>query len=221
MYPLPRLVTEYLSAYLLTALQDFQRHQAGGNLHDVAHSMKTGKPLFRTPDPETEKTDVANILTKLNLSAINNKAFSFSEDSQKLFDRFTQILKDIINGVPTAYKDLELLLTDSDKQLKGMYEKMPPFLQNLIKSLPSKMTATVAPGLAAAMSEKPGADAKKLNVPLNERMRSKMRVPPLKNLVKGDAVVAMLRSILNFLKLRFPTVLTGSNVLLSMAVFRT
>jgi hypothetical protein len=163
---------------------------------------------------------VANILSKLNLSAINNKAFSFSKDSQKLFDRFTQILKDIVNGVPTAYDDLEKLLTDSDSQLKGMYEKMPPFMQNLIKSLPTKMTATMAPGLAAAMSEKSGADGK-LNVPGAPQKRSRLRVPALKNLVKGDAVVAMLRSILNFLKLRFPVALTGTNVLLSLAVFRT
>jgi hypothetical protein len=82
------------------------------------------------------------------------------------------------------------------------------------------MTATMAPGLAAAMSEKPGADAK-LGIPNAPQRRSRFKVPALKNLVKGDAVVAMLRSILNFLKLRFPVALTGTNVLLSLAVFRT
>jgi hypothetical protein len=154
------------------------------------------------------------------LSSVNNKAFAFSKESQKLFDRFTQILKDIINGVPTAYGDLEKLLTDSDAQLKEMYGKMPPFMQNLIKSLPSKMTATVAPGLAAAMSEKPGNDGK-LHVPASASRSSgsRLKIPALKNLVKGDAVIAMLRSILSFLRLRFPAALAGTNVLLSLAVF--
>jgi hypothetical protein len=162
---------------------------------------------------------MTSILDQLNLSAINNRAFSFSKESKKLMDEFTQILKDIINGVPTAYNDLENLLTRSDKQLKGMFDKMPPFLQNLVKSLPAKMTATIAPGLLAATSEKPGADGKLMPEATGTK-RKKRNIPLLKNLVKGDAVVTMLKSILNFLKFRFPTLVGGTNILLSLAVFR-
>jgi hypothetical protein len=168
---------------------------------------------------------MTSILDQLNLSAINNRAFSFSKESNKLFERFTQILKDLINGVPTAYDDLEKLLTDSDKQLKEMFGNLPPFLQNLVKSLPAKMTASIAPGLMAAASEKPGADAKTMNldpkayVKNYAKTRAKRSIPSLKNLVKTDAIVAMLKSILNFLKFRFPAFISGTNVLLSLAVF--
>jgi hypothetical protein len=161
------------------------------------------------------------ILDQLSLSAVNNRAFSFSRESHKLMEQFTQILKDIINGVPTAYDDLEKLLTNKDKELTDLFGKMPPFVQNLVKSLPAKMSASVLPGLAAAASEKPGADAKMMGAGSSgTKKKSKRSVPTLKNMVKGDAVVGMLKSILNFLKLRFPTLMTGTNVLLSLAVFR-
>jgi hypothetical protein len=183
--------------------------------------MKTGEPLVVVPAEEAdkEKEDITHILDQLNLSAVNNRAFSFSKESQKLMAQFTQILKDIVNGVPTAYDDLEKLLTNSDKQLNEMFNKMPPFLQNLVKSLPSKMTASLAPGLMAAMSEKPGADGKMAAQATGSQRKEKRKVPTLKNLVKGDVVVGMLKSILNFLKLRFPALISGTNVLLSLAVF--
>jgi hypothetical protein len=182
-----------------------------------------------SPDPnapkhqvDAEKADLSHVLDKLNLSAVNNKAFSFSKKSNELMQEFVQILKDIINGVPEAYNDLENLLTNSDKDLREMYDKMPPFLQKLIRSLPTKMSATVLPGLMAAASEKPGADGQRLNVSSNvPKSKSKKTIPSLKSLVQGDVVVTMLRSILNFLKLRFPALLSGTNVLVSLAVFRT
>jgi hypothetical protein len=192
-------------------------------MQDIATSIKTGTPLVTVSQEEAakEKADMASILDQLSLSAINNRAFSFSRESHKLMEQFTQILKDIINGVPTAYDDLERLLTNRDKELRDMFNKMPPFVQNLVKSLPAKMSASVLPGLAAAASEKPGADAKMMAAgeKTSGSKKKKRSVPTLKNLVKGDAVVGMLKSILNFLKLRFPTFLTGTNVLLSLAVF--
>jgi len=51
-------------------------------------------------------------------------------------------------------------LTDSDAQMKKMYGGLPPFLQNLVKSLPTKITAALGPELLAAQAEKPGFDAK-------------------------------------------------------------
>jgi len=81
------------------------------------------------------------------------------------------------------------------------------------------MGATVIPGLMAAASEKPGADGKHLNVSTPTKSKSKKGIPSLKSLVQGDVVVTMLRSILNFLKLRFPALLSGTNILVSLAVF--
>jgi len=149
---------------------------------------------------------------------VNNRVFSFSKESQRLLDEFTQILKDVVNGVPTAYDDLEKLLTRSDSQLSDLFEKLPPFLQNLVKSLPAKMTSTIAPGLLAAASEKPGADAQMMSNASGSKQR--LKIPSLKKLIaQQGAVTGMLRTILNFLKLRFPTLLTGTNVLLSLALF--
>jgi hypothetical protein len=174
-------------------------------------------------EKEKEQDDLTSVLDQLNLSAVNNRAFSFSEKSQEMMAEFTQILKDIVNGVPTAYDDLEKFLKNWDEHLRNMYGDLPPFLQNLVKSLPSKMSASIAPGLLAAASEKPGADAKSMGINTEGSSKSaskKKRIPSLKKLITAEgAVTSMLRSILNFLKLRFPAVITGTNVLMSMAVF--
>lgn len=137
-------------------------------------------------------------------------------------DEFTQILKDIVNGVPTAYDDLEELLTSKEKQLSKMYGSMPPFLQTLVKSLPAKMTTSIAPELLAAASEKPSVNAAGTSSSHETKKKSKKsHIPSVKTLVsEKGAVATMLRSILNFLKLRFPAFVTGTNVLMSLAVFR-
>ncbi|PVI07372.1 hypothetical protein DM02DRAFT_608915 [Periconia macrospinosa] len=166
-----------------------------------------------------EEADLTAILEELNLSAVNNRVFSFSKESEELFAKFKLVLTDIINGAPTAYNDLEKLFTEYDTQLKKMYGNLPPFLQNMVKSLPAKMTATLGPELMAASSEKPGFDAKQASGAAGKAKFKMPKVPSLKNLLSAEgAVAAMLRSILNFLKLRFPAVLTGTNVLMSLAV---
>jgi hypothetical protein len=161
-------------------------------------------------------------LDQLNLAAVNNRVFSFSKESQELMDKFKLVLKDLINGVPTAYNDLENLLKNSNEQLEKMFNGLPPFLQNLVKSLPAKMSAALAPEVLAATSEKPGADAKFMAAESSKAgFKSKRsRIPSLKKLAtQQGAVTAMLRSIMNFLKLRFPAFMTGTNVLLSLALF--
>jgi hypothetical protein len=169
-----------------------------------------------------EEQDLTAVLDQLNLGAVNNRAFSFSEKSQQMMAEFTQILKDIVNGVPTAYDDLEGFLKNWDEHLRKLYGDLPPFLQNLVKSLPAKLSSTIAPGLLAAASEKPGFDAKTMGIKTasGSATKRKRRIPSLKKLISSQATVTgMLRSILNFLKLRFPAVITGTNVLMSLAVF--
>jgi len=177
---------------------------------------KQKEPTVVATEPEVarEEDELTAILNDLALTAEQNRAFSLSEESTALLKRFTQILRDLVAGGPHAYKDLENLLTDKDQQIKGMFDKLPSFLQNLVKTIPAKMAATMAPAMAAASSEKPGADGKKMGI-----KQAAKNIPMLKNLVKGDAIVAMLRTILNFLKLRFPAIISGTNVLLGLAVF--
>ncbi|KAF2761309.1 hypothetical protein EJ05DRAFT_536107 [Pseudovirgaria hyperparasitica] len=168
-------------------------------------------------DVEKENSDLNAVLDQLNLAAVNNRVFSFSKESQELLDKFKIILKDIVNGVPTAYDDLEKLLRGSEEQLNKLYEGLPPWIQSLVRSLPAKMTAALGPEVLAAAAEKPSLSASATGA---SKSKKKRQIPSLKSLVTAQGAVAtMLRSILNFLKLRFPMFMTGTNMLLSLAVF--
>jgi hypothetical protein len=196
------------------------RKNAADTLAAAAELAKTSEAA----EKQKENEDLSKILDDLNLSAVNNRVFSFSKESEELLNKFKLVLKDIVNGAPTAYNDLEKLFTDYDNQLKKMYGGLPPFLQNMIKSLPSKLTAALGPEILAMQAEKPGFDGKQKGMGTASASKSKSkraRVPSLKSLISAEGAVAtMLKSILNFLKLRFPVLMTGTNVLLSVAVFR-
>lgn len=194
------------------------KQKAADDLHSAAEAAKSAEQK----EAEKEQADITQILDQLNLSAVNNRVFSFSKESEELLNKFKLVLKDIVNGAPTAYNDLEKLFTDYEGQLKKLYGNLPPFLQNLVKSLPAKLTATLGPELMAAQAEKPGFDAKQRMSASGMKSKAKRaKVPSLKSLLSAEGAIAtMLRSILNFLKLRFPVAMTGTNILLSLAVFR-
>ncbi|USP73749.1 hypothetical protein yc1106_01023 [Curvularia clavata] len=195
-----------------TTITDKDRAQLADDLQAAATSAK----LTETQQQDKELTD---ILDQLNLSAVNNRVFSFSKESEDLLNKFKQVLKDLVNGVPTAYNDLEKLFTDYDNQLKKMYANLPPFLQNLVKSLPAKLTATLGPEIMAASAEKPGFDAQAAGKSKGKKGMLP-QVPSLKSLLSAQGAVATaLRSIVNFLKFRFPALATGTNVIMSLAVF--
>ncbi|KAL9579052.1 MAG: hypothetical protein Q9212_005329 [Teloschistes hypoglaucus] len=176
------------------------------------------------PDAEAKKEEeeMTAIMDQLNLAAVNNRVFSLSGESRDLLHKFTLVLKDLTNGVPTAYDDLESLLTNSENQLERSYSHLPNFLQDLIKKLPAKMTQSVGPEVLAAAAEKRGMPhAKYVNEGAHaaEKMGMKVRVPSLKDLVtKPGAVAGLMKTIMNFLKLRFPAFL-GLNVLYSLGLF--
>ena len=158
------------------------------------------------------------MLDQLNLAAVDNRVFSFSEESQKLLEAFKLVLKDIVNGVPTAYDDLVKLLTDSESQLQKIYADLPPWLQTLIKSLPAKMTSFMGPEVLAASAEKPSVGAQSSSAGSNAK---KGRLPSLKKMIsQRGTIAATLQSILQFLKFRFPSFMLGTNVLLSLSIFR-
>lgn len=162
--------------------------------------------------------DMSEILEQLNLAAENNRVFSASDEMQELLRKFKLIFKDLINGVPTAYHDLEMLLKNGNKQLQETYTRLPGFLQKLIEKLPEKWTESLAPEVLAAASEKAGMNAE--NAAKAGAAASKMgfQVPSLKELVgKPAAIAGMMRSIVAFLKARFPA-LIGVNMLWSLAL---
>ncbi|KAI0400678.1 hypothetical protein F4802DRAFT_584133 [Xylaria palmicola] len=166
-----------------------------------------------------ETSEMARVLDDLDLvAAKNNRAFSLSGESADMARRFTQVLRDLVNGVPTAYGDLVALLEDRDGVLARSYEKLPRGLKKLVAQLPDKLTSSLAPELLAAAAEAQGLKpegggglagaAKRLLTPGN-----------LHDLVtKPGALVGLLKGIVNALKTRFPA-FVGTNVLWSLAVF--
>lgn len=167
---------------------------------------------------------MTDILERLNLAADNNRVFSVSEETQELLRKFKLIFKDLINGVPTAYHDLEMLLTNGNRQLQDTYTKLPGFMQKLIEKLPEKWTESLAPEMLAAAGERAsrsGINMENVGKAAAAAAAEKagLNVPSLKDLVsKPAAIVGMLRSIMQFLRARFPAVL-GMNVLWSLALF--
>jgi len=144
--------------------------------------------------------------------------------------KFTVVLKDLVNGVPTAYDDLVDLLNDSDGTLAKSYDSLPSFLQKLVTQLPSKLTTTLAPELLAVATEAQafsgaggvaGAEfgAAAAAGGIGGAAKSFLKISTLKDLVtKPGAVVSMLKYIMNALKLRWPAFM-GTNVLLSLGLF--
>ena len=163
---------------------------------------------------------MTDILERLNLAADNNRVFSISEETQELLRKFKLIFKDLINGVPTAYHDLEMLLTNGNRQLQDTYTKLPSPMQKLIEKLPERWTETLAPEMLAVAADR--ASKSGINMETMGKAAAaaeKIGVPSLRELVsKPAALVGMLRSIMAFLRARFPAVM-GMNVLWSLALF--
>ncbi|CAM1511234.1 Fc.00g087470.m01.CDS01 [Cosmosporella sp. VM-42] len=169
-------------------------------------------------EAEREENDLINVLTRLNLSAKNNKAISLSEESSDLLQRFTNIFKDLVNGVPTAYQDLAGLIEDRDGAINRGFEKLPSSLKKLVTQLPDKLTSTLAPELLAAAAESQGL---KMSAEAGMKESAKAFLTPstLTELVtKPGAVVSMLKAIVNALKVRWPAFI-GTNVIWSVALF--
>ena len=188
------------------------------------------KPLNEPPvqglptkeDAQKEKKDLAQVLQRLKLdsNSMQTRALSLSEDSRKMLNQFIQILKDIVSGAPHAYDDLDDFIKNREKQIEQLFDSLPPFLQNLVKALPTKAWQYLGPQVAAGVAAATSSDKTKAQADARKHQRSKSYVPNLKSLLSNrGAVAAMLRSILEFLEARFPAALAGTNVLLSVAVF--
>ncbi|KAI0414544.1 hypothetical protein F5X98DRAFT_244445 [Xylaria grammica] len=167
-----------------------------------------------------EQTDLARVLDDLDLSAKNNRAFSLSSESADMARRFTQVLKDLVNGVPTAYGDLTSLLDDRDGVLARTFEKLPSGLKKLVAQLPEKLTSSLAPELLAAAAEAQGLDPEQGKEGGLKGAAKRFLTPAtLRELVtKPGALAGLLKGIVNALKTRFPA-FVGTNVLWSLAVF--
>lgn len=181
---------------------------------------KKNPPAEVSPEEASQEAqDINKVLEDLNLSAVNNRAFSLSAESQLLVQKFTVVLKDLINGVPTAYDDLVGLLDSSSGTLNKSYESLPDFIKKLITQLPDKVKSSLAPELLAVAAEAQGFGKAGTSASGGFSAKSFLKPTSLKDLVtKPGAVVSMLKAIMNALKLRWPAFM-GTNVLLSLALF--
>ncbi|KAH7386288.1 hypothetical protein BKA64DRAFT_725989 [Cadophora sp. MPI-SDFR-AT-0126] len=204
--------------------------RVGTKKHKDKDGLKPASGVVTPNEAAAEENDINKVLEDLNLSAINNRAFSISDESQQVLQKFTVILKDLVNGVPTAYDDLVGLLDDSQGTLAKSYDHLPSFLQKLVTQLPDKLTKNLAPELLAVATEAQafnsasaaasgGEAAAGGAAGLGAAAMKFLKPTSLKDLVtKPGAVVSMLKAIMNALKLRWPAFM-GTNVLLSLGLF--
>ena len=206
--------------------RDTKREATATGLQDIAEGLKANKSADVTEEVEAKKEEeeMTMMMEKLNLAAVNNRVFSISDETQELLQNFNQVLKDLMNGVPTAYHDLEQLLARGDKQLSETFSSLPSFLQKLIEKLPETMTKGIAPEVMAAAAQR--ATQAGINVAgagkaagTASKIAAQLRTPNLKELVgKPSAIANTMRTVLAYLRARFPAFM-GMNVLWSLALF--
>lgn len=198
-------------------------HTAAG-LEDIAANLKKAEleNSEEFEEAKKEEEDMTIVLERLNLAAVNNRVFSISDETQELLQKFNLVFKDLVHGVPTAYDDLESLLTNGDRQLQKTFNSLPSFLQKLIERLPETMTKGFAPEMMAAAAEraqKSGINMENAGKAAAAANKMGFKTPSLKELVgKPAAITGMLRSIIGYLRARFPAFM-GMNVLWSLALF--
>ncbi|RYP41725.1 hypothetical protein DL767_000741 [Monosporascus sp. MG133] len=109
----------------------------------------------------TEEAEVARVLDNLNLAATadGTRTFSLSRESAETVRRFTQVLRDLAAGVPTAYGDLVGLIEDRDGVIERSFARLPRPLKKLVAQLPDQLTSKLAPELLAVAAEAQGLSA--------------------------------------------------------------
>ncbi|KAG6004429.1 hypothetical protein E4U21_001097 [Claviceps maximensis] len=172
-------------------------------------------PLITEQEQEKEKKDLSKVLDRLNLSVKNNKVIS--TDSSAAITAFTNVFKDLVNGVPTAYDDLMRIIDDKDGALAKGFDKLPTSLKKLVTQLPDKITSTLGPELLAAAAASQGIKAE-TGGGFKGAAKSVLLPANLAQLVtKPGAIVGMLRAIVEVLKTRWPAFI-GMNVIWGVAL---
>lgn len=174
-------------------------------------------PATTPAEQEKEKKDLSKVLDRLNLSVKNNKVIS--TDSSAALQSFTNVFKDLVNGVPTAYDDLMKIIDDKDGALAKGFDKLPNSLKKLVTQLPDKITSSLGPELLAAAAASQGIKADSKGG-LKGTAKSVFMPTNLAQLVtKPGAIVGMLRAIVEVLKTRWPAFI-GMNVIWGVALSR-
>ncbi|KAG6006267.1 hypothetical protein E4U43_000465 [Claviceps pusilla] len=200
----------------LSALFTRRKQQPAASLEPAAAAAAAARSET-TPlaEQEKEKKDLSKVLQRLNLSVKNNKVIS--TDSSAAITAFTNVFKDLVNGVPTAYDDLMRIIDDKDGALARGFDKLPNSLKKLVTQLPDKITSTLGPELLAAAAASQGIKAE-TSGGFKGAAKSVLLPANLAQLVtKPGAIVSMLRAIVEVLKTRWPAFI-GMNVIWGVAL---
>lgn len=206
-----------------TAVLDKDKEDKPGRLSRLFSRKNKDTELVKAgelpPDEkEREVSDVTRILNRLNLATKNNKVVPVTADSSELLGRFTQIFKDLANGVPTAYDDLVNLIEDREGTLNKGFKKLPTSLQKLVMQLPEKVTGNFAPEILLAAAHAQGIQAEKGKGMKDQAGKIFLPQNIMQLVTKPGAIVGMLKAIVNALRLRWPAFI-GVNVIWSVALF--
>jgi hypothetical protein len=207
---------------------------------DAASSNSELAVAVTPTEEERERDDLARVLDNLDLgkdpsekadlkgkdkdskgnkgrqSKTSKFTVSLSAESTELVRRFVLVLKDLVHGVPTAADDLKSLLDDRDGALSRGFERLPSSLRKLVSQLPSKLTSSLAPELLAAAAAAQGVKYEEEKEGVSAKGAAKTMLLPL--LTKPNAIVKMLKAIMNALKLRWPAFI-GTSAIWSVALF--
>ncbi|KAG6002520.1 hypothetical protein E4U54_000862 [Claviceps lovelessii] len=198
----------------LSALFTRKKQQPAASLEPAAAAAARSEttPLA---EQEKEKKDLSKVLQRLNLSVKNNKVIS--TDSSAAITAFTNVFKDLVNGVPTAYDDLMRIIDDKDGALARGFDKLPTSLKKLVTQLPDKITSTLGPELLAAAAASQGIKAE-TSGGFKGAAKSVLLPANLAQLVtKPGAIVGMLRAIVEVLRTRWRAFI-GMNVIWGVAL---
>jgi len=208
-------------------------------------TVSEAAPTEPKPELTKEQRDLAEVLDSLDMQAGKQGTAFTTPVTRALLHRFTQILKDIVSGVPTAYNDLIEFLDASSMHLSKEWNSLPASFQKLIRSLPlgippdvfAAMTAAAAAPtaggpattstVAGPSTPKPSGLASKLNpmsmfTKTNPQTGAHSHTLPSPSQVKqflgtGGGISTLLRSVITFLRARFP-MLAGTNALMSIGL---
>lgn len=199
---------------------------------DAAAASPSSQLVVSKSEEEREREDLARVLDDLDFakdtetekgqqqSKASKFAVSLSAESTALVHRFVTVLKDLVHGVPTAADDLKNLLDDRDGTLARGFERLPSSLRKLVSQLPSKLTSSLAPELLAAAAASQGIQHEEARAGeaggVSIKTGAKTLLPFL---TKPNAIVKMLKAIMNALKLRWPAFI-GTSAIWSVGLFR-
>ncbi|KZZ92194.1 hypothetical protein AAL_06404 [Moelleriella libera RCEF 2490] len=172
-------------------------------------------PAISPAEQEQEAQDLTKVLDRLNLSVKNNKVIS--TDSSSALASFTNVFKDLVNGVPTAYDDVMKIIEDKDGALAKGFDKLPNSMKKLVTQLPDKITTSLAPELLAAAAASQGIKAETSGGLKGTAKNVFMPTNLAQLITKPGAIVGMLKAIVEVLKTRWPAFI-GVNVIWGVAL---